>query len=297
MARAGINKEVNSFIKGLITESNVLSFAENASVVDENCILNIDGSRQRRLGLGFEAGGSGFEVPFDDTSIAQVAISVHEWLNVANDTEVGLLVVQVGQYLLFFDAFSEITSETLKNSENILELDDIDPSFSIETTNMDGFLVVVTGSKHINILSYDADTDVVTQSARNIKIRDRFGIDDTLEVDSRPSSLSDAHKYNLLNQGWSTSKITTFFSSQGVYPSNADVYFLGKDDTNTFSPEELVKLDFQNTPASKGHFVIDPFDRGSSRSTAFSTGYGGGSTGSGSSSSSLGGDFSRVDLP
>lgn len=298
MARVGINKEVNSFSKGLITEANVLAFPENASLVDENLLLNLDGSRQRRFGLGFESGGSGFELPFTTSTIATAAVSVHEWLNVANDTEVGLIVVQVGQYLLFFDAFAETTSAVLKNSENILELEDIDPTFPIETANMDGYLVVVTGSKHINILTYDADNDVVSQSARNIKIRDRFGLDDSLEVDERPTTLSDEHKYNLLNQGWTEDRINQFKASQGVYPSNADVAHLGKDDTNTFDPAELVKIDFQGTPASKGHFVIDAFDRGVSRDTAFNTGYGGSSSGSGTTSSALGGgDFTRVNLP
>lgn len=298
MARAGFTKEVNTFVKGLITEASLIAFPENASVVDENLVLNLDGSRQRRFGLDFESDGQGVQIPYTDEALQNVAISLHEWYNVDDDPNIGLVVVQVGKYLLFFDAFSEATSASVKNSNSVLELDDIEENFAIETTNMDGSLVVVTGSKFINILEYDKDTDTVTQSARNIKIRDKFGIDDGLETDQRPSSLSDEHKYNLLNQGWTIAKINSFYSSQGVYPSNADVTFLGRDSNNDFDPAELVKVDIQGTPAPKGKFIIDPFDRGASRETAVNTGYGGASTGGGTTSVSYGtGDFDLLNLP
>jgi len=298
MARAPINKEINTFVRGLITEANLLAFPENASVVDENLVLNLDGSRQRRFGLGFENNGKGIKIPYTNSTIGPVAISVHEWYNVDEDPNIGLVVVQIGKYLLFFDAFAETVSASLKNSENVLELVDIDEEFAVETTSLDGSLIVVTGSKYINVLTYDVDSDVVSQSARNIKIRDRFGIDDGLQTDNRPATLSNEHKYNLLNQGWTSTRITDFFSSQGVYPSNADVVFLGRDDENNFDPAELVKVDFQGTPAPKGKFIIDPFDRGSSRDAAFTTGYGGSSVGSGTRTvGTSSGDFSITEAP
>jgi hypothetical protein len=282
MARAGINKDVNTFVRGLITEANLLAFPENASVVDENWVLNLDGSRQRRLGLGIENGGSIVEGDYTNSNASSVAMSVHEWRNVADDTGLGLLVVQMGNKLYFFDLNAEIISESPKNGQDYLELADIDETFHIETANMDGSLIVVTGEKHINILTYDVATDVVSQTAKNIKIRDRFGVEDSLNVDQRPSTLSEEHEYNLKNQGWTTNKINSFKTEIGSYPSNADVVFLGRDAENNFDPAELVKVDFGGTPASKGHFIIDPFDRGQSRETGNSTGYGGTSTGGGS---------------
>jgi hypothetical protein len=281
MARAGINKDVNTFVRGLITEANLLAFPENASVVDENWVLNLDGSRQRRLGLGTENNGNIVEAAYTNLEAGNIAVSVHEWRNVADDTGLGLLVVQLGNKLYFFDMNAEVISANPKNGQDSLELVDIDETFAIETANMDGNLIVVTGEKHINVLTYNKDTDTVAQAAKNIKIRDRFGVDDTLEVDTRLTSLSETHRYNLKNQGWTTSKINQFKTGTGTYPSNADVWFVGKDAENNFDPDELVKVEFGGTPAAKGHFIIDPFDRGQSRDAGDSTGYGGSSTGGG----------------
>lgn len=288
MPRAGINKEVNTFVRGLITEANLLAFPENASVVDENWVLNIDGSRQRRLGLGIENEGRFVDSSYTPASAARVAVSLHEWRNVSNDTGVGLLVVQVGNRLAFFNLNADVISNEPLNQSQFLELSDIEEDFSIETATMDGSLIVVTGEKHINILDYDVDTDTVTQSARNIKIRDRFGVDDGLEVDERPNILTDEHQYNLENQGWSVQQINQFNNEIGSYPSNADVVFLGRDAENNFAPQELVKVEIGGTPAPKGHFIIDPFDRGQSRDIGTQTGYGGSSSGGGSLSGDLG---------
>ena len=281
MSRIGFTKENNTFVRGLISEANLLAFPENASVVDNNVILNLDGSRQRRLGLNFEDGADFIETEYTSTEISTVAVSLHEWNNVADDTGVALLVVQVGNNLYFFDLNAEIVTLAPRNRSQVVQLADVDPAFSIETTNMDGTLVVVTGTKMINILTYSVATDTVSQDARNIKIRDRFGVDDELEVDERPSVLSDEHKYNLKNQGWTDTKIGQFKETIGTFPSNADVSFLGKDLENNFDPEELVKIDFGGTPAAKGHFIIDPFDRGTSRGVGDDTGYGGESGGGG----------------
>ncbi len=42
---------VNKLIKGLITEAGELSFPEDATIDELNCVLDKDGSRRRRLGL------------------------------------------------------------------------------------------------------------------------------------------------------------------------------------------------------------------------------------------------------
>lgn len=54
MARQTAKAEVNSFVKGLITEASALTFPENASLDEDNFVLKRDGSRQRRLGMDLE---------------------------------------------------------------------------------------------------------------------------------------------------------------------------------------------------------------------------------------------------
>ncbi len=85
MARAGIVKEVNSFIRGLITEANPIAFPENASLTDENFNLNIDGSRQRRFGLAFENNAEATTTTYTNAGAANLASSIHLWTNVAKD--------------------------------------------------------------------------------------------------------------------------------------------------------------------------------------------------------------------
>lgn len=47
-------KVVNTFIKGLITEAGELTFPEDASIDELNCLLERDGSRRRRLAVELE---------------------------------------------------------------------------------------------------------------------------------------------------------------------------------------------------------------------------------------------------
>src|SRR5688572_1599761 len=116
MTQQSTKKDFSSFVKGLITEAGALTFPENASQersalrpqtfpenasLDEaNCVLNRDGSRQRRLGMDFE----------DDfvlrtvTVLADDAVASFRWFNAANDVDNQLAVVQAGKKLLIFDA-------------------------------------------------------------------------------------------------------------------------------------------------------------------------------------------------
>ena len=44
----GAEKLYKSFIQGLVTEASPLTFPENASIDEDNFVLNRDGSRSRR---------------------------------------------------------------------------------------------------------------------------------------------------------------------------------------------------------------------------------------------------------
>lgn len=54
MAQTLTQKTVNTFVKGLITESSELTHPEGASVDELNCSLEKDGSRRRRSALRLE---------------------------------------------------------------------------------------------------------------------------------------------------------------------------------------------------------------------------------------------------
>jgi hypothetical protein len=252
-------KQYNSFVKGLVTEASPLTFPENAFLDGDNIVLKRDGSFVRRLGIDYEDGYSLTATGIDSTSLAWTKKDFYKW-NLA-DGVASLGVVRVLNSLYFLDMAVTSPSSSLKNSGNaiILPLGNA----QLETTVINGKLVLVASSLPFPIvLSYDSATDVVTASSVNIRVRDFWGVEDSLAVDERPTTLSNLHKYNLLNQGWPTAHITTV-----AYPSNADIWTLGKDTSDNFSKATLVKNSVDKAHAPMGKFILDAFSRGTSRLT------------------------------
>ena len=66
-----------SFVKGLITEANQLTFPDNASIDESNFVLNRDGSRTRRLGLDYENDFGIVNTGYEDTDILGSKQSFH----------------------------------------------------------------------------------------------------------------------------------------------------------------------------------------------------------------------------
>lgn len=260
MTQQSAKKEYNTFVRGIITEAGPLTFPEHASIDEENCVLNRDGSRQRRLGMDFE----------DDfvlrnvTVLADDAVACFRWYNVNNEASRQFAVVQVGQSLLVFDADQPSISANLLTTLNIATF--TDGKTPLQVASGHGVLFCTGGKTAPFYLSYNAGT--ITANQIDLKIRDFFGVSDGLAVETQPGSLTDAHKYNLLNQGWDTTKITSYFTSQAKYPSNAQQWFIGKDTSDNFDPALLAKQDFGTTPAPRGRFIIDAFARSTSRDAA-----------------------------
>lgn len=262
MTQQSTTKPYHSFVKGIITEAGPLTFPENASLDEENCVLNRDGSRQRRLGMDFETDF----VLRTVTLLPDDALASFLWENAANDVTNQLGVVQAGKKLFVFDA-----SKT-SISANLLATVDLTAYISgkniLSAASGLGYLFLDEGTANPLYLSYDPVAKTVAVTQYTLKIRDIFGVDDGLAVDNQPGSLSAAHQYNLLNQGWTAALYGSYFTSQSKYPSNAQQWFVGKDSSDTFDPALLVKQDFGTTPAPRGRFVIDAFARSTSRQTA-----------------------------
>lgn len=105
-----------------------------------------------------------------------------------------------------------------------------------------------------------------------------------MATDTRPGTLTAIHNYNLRNQGWPisyscaseedgdsitvTDPVTHTHSMLGFYPSDADIIHASLlsaanevDAIGTYSPWSLRKNYFGNTPAPKGHYILNAFDR------------------------------------
>jgi len=263
MAIAKANKEYNTFIKGLITEANVLAFPENASVDEDNFVLDIDGSRRRRLGIDYENNYALVDTGELDSYINSAFYSVHRWDNADNDPENSIGVVHIRDKLFFVDLNAEAFSSVVLNGGAAISITATDNI--IDTAIINGLLVCVNSDNGPFYLSYDTVTDTVTKTNITIKIRDFWGVDDGIAVSDRPSTLSALHQYNLLNQGWTATQYDAVKSGLGTYPSNADIVHVAKDSNDDFQSGLLAKQFFGNTHAPSGKFIIDYRARGASR--------------------------------
>lgn len=103
-------------------------------------------------------------------------------------------------------------------------------------------------------------------SGLTLKIRDDSkGAEDMLDIDEQPEKLSYAHLYNLLNQGWTPDLIGKYYVNVGdyhVFPgNNLAQQYLKDSTTSAFKPEKIINMTFGNTPAAKGHFILDFFNQ------------------------------------
>lgn len=275
-------KQINSFIKGLITESSPLTFPENASLDEQNFILNRDGSRERRLGVDFEN-----DYTLNTTrTLSLNNSSFHEWKLSGGTSNIAIGVVRTGNTLWFLNMLDRAPSSSLLNGGLSIVLPALGEA-PVATAVINNALILVSSAlKKPYRLTYNPTTDTVTPSEYSIYVRDFWGVYDNLFENDRPDTLSKLHQYNLLNQGWSKTIQTVCEAPNhkdaiectnvliGVYPSNADIWSLGKvadsssSDYEKYDPTIMQRNTHDFLAAPKGKHVIDVFNRGASREAA-----------------------------
>lgn len=278
MPRASGIKQI-SLTSGFITEQSKLTPVEGSTTDELNFTYNDDGSiRQRRKGINKEEDAEFYTLGdiVNDTN----ASAYRFWDSVGGDGSLNFHVFQIGATLHFIkDADGNLTDQ---RQSFIFDLDDmVTAAYSsvedapVSMTSGEGKLFVVSQKVEPFYIEYDATGDTISSTFVDIRVRDLTGLDDTLEIDERIGTLSEEHDYNLNNQGWWQQRrivaagafedpIAQFFTINAVYPSNADIALLGVVDDGSgnliFKEEELLDLTLGNTPASKGHFIINPFN-------------------------------------
>lgn len=231
--------------KGIITEASPLEFPEGATLDEQNFVLNRDGSRQRRLGIRQEL--SGTEQPTSTSSTA----SSHPWRGVGEDGDKQYSVIQVGGELYIYDTEVEPLQSGLLTQISITNWD----GRKISSAVINGDFVFAFGGQRVGRIKDDLSVEYFA-----IQTRDVWGIDDTLLVDERPLNLSNAHAYNIANQGWDFRSADYMRTGDGPdrWPSNADVYSFGAGTAQEYNEEIFISVPFGNTPAAKGSAVINP---------------------------------------
>lgn len=290
--------EFNSFIKGFVTEAGPLTFPENATLDEQNFVLNKDGSRYRRFGMNLEPGAVELGFP-TSSSVDQTVFQTFVWENAGGIPDKSLLAVQMGRYLKFFDLNQDIISDNpLQGFLNVAE-----EGVKLGFASINGNLIAASNTEDISVYSFDGTS--ITKSESQLLIRDFFGLEDrvspfeisgglefpdlrdSFRIGYRPFILTDAHLYNLRNQSFGIPRrgtgaigldpVLTFQAVAGKYPSNSDTVnsALYPDANNSenrlverFFPRDLKDNPLGNYHAANGAMIIGAISRGAGRINA-----------------------------
>jgi hypothetical protein len=270
MAKAKVNKTYATFVKGRITEAGPLTFPENAMTDENNINLFTQGNIKRRLGFNPENNFSLSSQTVLKTLWQNYAIHTSNWNTVGGDGNVNFLVLQIGPTLYFYDQATTPLSDQQKSFTIDLE-DFAAPGATdignkiVQTASGKGLLFVVGEKIESFYIEYDSGTDDITTTTINIEIRDFEGVDDGLDPNEEPSTLTKEHSYNLKNQGWLSpgsgvnDPTTDYFSARSVYPPNSKQWWQAKDGSDNFDSNLLRKFSGGNTVAPRGHYILKAF--------------------------------------
>ena len=252
MTRLKQVEEFNTFVGGIITEASPLTFPPNTAIDINNYSLNKTGSITRRLGIDFEDGHVSIDSGVSTGASGEVAINSFSWDNAGGDPSLRIVVVQVGKVLKFFNTSGSSLSGGLIYTISVSSSDN---TIRASASVVDGLLIVAVGDSLIYSFDYDS-TLGVTYTTFKLKIRDIFGVEDTVDgvdlrapenINTRPpfvsgpdvDNITQEHLYNLRNSTWGPGRllgdstnadksiiwdpISIFRGHTGAfYPSNAD---------------------------------------------------------------------------
>lgn len=276
MAQRIGQKTVNSFIKGLITEAGEMTFPDGASTDELNCQLNRDGSRSRRLGVAVESQA------VTNTNITPTegeAFNSTLWKNVAGQAGVDWLVIQSGSTVYFYST----AAEPFSGNDTGLSVDLSTYGFNgsvdvaegrIDTTSINGDLVIVSPSINPIYVEFDLDTESLVVTEIEIKVRDFEWLGDTTTYYSKhdvsvSGTPSVGRQYDTLNAGWDennngrTGTALDYYQSQrsSDYPPLTHPWFSGKNSSNEQDVSEFEKIAAGTSLTGNGRYILDFFSK------------------------------------
>lgn len=272
MVRASGTQVEQNFVNGLVTEATGMNFPENACTSASNVIFKETGEVTRRLGYDYE---SAYQL--NSMTIFNSAVVEYEWKAAGGSGDTTFVAQQVGGTISFYSAVPTNSLSAGKHATTIsLSTFQVAGSPSPNTepcafASGKGYLFVTNKYCEPFYISYNPDTNVFTATAITIQCRDFEGVDDGYDLQEHPTTLTEAHEYNLLNQGWdfsaepagggaSVQVIDQFFSVNAYYPANSEQWWLFKNTSDQFRPQSVDTIYIGNTAAPKGHYVLDWFN-------------------------------------
>lgn len=255
-----------SFARGLVTEINPLSTPEDlqGTTSDElNMIVDTDGMiRVRRDGFSI--------VPGLENEVQGTVLDVRYWRKGKCYVVCAVLTGEVSPgerevSTTFIDESADVTKNRQFKTKIKTE-DFVLPSICFLRTKC----MVAYGARPLLFTRTEAGEYSIEYV--NLYVRDFKLLNDNLTVTQRPGIQTDEHTYNLYNAGWyqarkalgssvASDPIAAFRSSRGVYPSNADIAYLGDitdpDGDLRFDPGSFDSINVGSTEAPRGHYVFD----------------------------------------
>ena len=264
MPQSITQKVVNTFVRGLITEAGELTFPEDASIDELNCILNRDGARRRRLAVKVEEGNalSTFTV-----STTQVFTS-GKWTSVGGTAGLEFIVVQTGPYLYFYNTSTEPYSAQQKSfSVDMTSFEHTGSAGAgtvrVQMASINGDLVVVSSEIEPFYISYNKTADTISTNQISPKTRDFDWQGDTDTYYEEAPTPSLERQYDTANAGWIGEKgldaLSKYESSNSAYPPLTHPWYSGKDAAGDFKQAEWRKVFGGTTLTGNGHFILDFF--------------------------------------
>lgn len=269
MPRTASTAVENNFVNGWITEATGLNFPENAVTDSNNIIFNYYGQIARRHGIDREVNYQSFA---PDNLTDNALFSEFLWETVAGDGNRTFFCQQVGEKIHVYGIESnESLSGNLKWTLNLGEfaLVGLEEFRAKPVQYASGFgrLFVTHPFMDPIAVTYDPNINDFTVTQIVVKIRDVTGFPGPYE--GRSPTISQAHWYNLFNQGWDNAKKDRTRSMIGVYPSDYDVWWLWKSPDEVGTPTFLTTAGVVagihdnasrgNSPAPRGSIVLDAF--------------------------------------
>lgn len=292
-AQASVN-DAFTFVGGLVTEGGYFITPENSYKEGVNVIPQVDGVIERRNGLDYEDGYALHAAAISSSSKDLWAFTTGTWTTVAGSGNRDFIVTQTGPYLNFYNAATGSVSAS-RNTAFSIDLTSYKVPGNPNTVGTGicsfaptyGRLIVTSADTKPLLISYepvDGDENAwgtFTVKTLDLEIRDFKGVT-LIDNDGNTVPINEEYTqqewidkgididdvvYNLENQGWTTEKIDAYRTANGrsldvqdgKYPSNTKSWIYGKNASDDFDSAVLNKQDFGNSPAPKGHFIIDPF--------------------------------------
>lgn len=277
MAAQPSQEDFFSFVGGLNTEGGYFLTPKNTWKEGDNVVPQKDGSLERRAAIDFEPSGvytlpTGF-VGFLDSTVDNYAFSTHIWQGVGGDGNKNIMVIQYGNYVVFYDASADVTSLTKYTFQIYLPdyqaygNDSLIGSSPISCADCYGKLVITSQDTDPIVILYYNGT--FTAKKVDIKIRDFDGIFSPLPVTTEKTEAEwtalnfwPEALYNLYNQGWLQAKLAAYLNANSnKYPGNHKQWTFGKNATDDFDTNTLAKVDFGTSPAPKGRCILSAFNQ------------------------------------